>query len=116
QELMGHPDDAAATLAIAAAQRPADADARIHLVRVLVARGRYSEAVDPAVEAAHLRADDPDVLCDAGALLARAGPTAAAIPLLERAPAARPGFARAQANLALARRAAPDVRYPRDPR
>ncbi|HEX4824969.1 MAG TPA: tetratricopeptide repeat protein [Candidatus Polarisedimenticolaceae bacterium] len=112
QELQGKPAEAAATLTLAAPDRPGDADLRVHLVRDLIATGRFDEAVAPAVEAARLRPDDPDILCDAGTLLARAGRTAEAIPLLERAVKLRPGFARAQANLDLARR----VGYPRDPR
>jgi Flp pilus assembly protein TadD len=109
---MGHPADAAMTLAAAAAERPDDADVRIHLVHVLIGSGRFEEAIDPALEAARLRPDDADVLCDAGTLLARGGRPREAIPLLTRALTLQPGLARAAANLELARRALGDVRYP----
>ena len=56
-----------------------------------------------ALDAARLRPDDPEILCDAGTLLAAAGRASEGIPLLERALALRPGFARAQENLARAR-------------
>jgi Flp pilus assembly protein TadD len=112
-EIMGRPEEAVLRLTEAAVERPDDADVRIHLVRVLVGLGRFDEALAPALEAARLAPGDADVLCDAGALLARAGRTTEAIPLLERALTLRPGFARAQANLERARRAAPDVGYPR---
>jgi protein O-mannosyl-transferase len=115
QELGGRDAEAAETLARAASQRPEDPLVRTHLVRVLVRLGRWDEALEPALAAARLRPSDPELLCDAGTLLARAGRPAEAIPLLERAVALAPGSSRARTNLDLARRAAGDVGYPREP-
>ncbi len=117
QELMGRDADAAATLSRATVARPGDADVRTHLVRTLLRLNRPDEALPYALEAVRLRPDDADGLADAGSLLASAGRPAEGIPLLERAVALRPGFARAVANLELARESARStgLRYPPAP-
>ena len=76
---------------------------------MLLRLGRMDEALRYAVEAARLRPDDPEILCDAGTLLASRGRSAEGIPLLERALALSPGLDRARQNLARARRDAADA-------
>jgi len=77
---------------------------------VLLRLGRPADALPYALEAARLRPDDPEILCDAGTLLAAAGRATEGIPLLERALILRPGFSRARENLARARLALSSTR------
>jgi Flp pilus assembly protein TadD len=112
-ELEGRDVEAAEALGRAVGGNPRDVNARAHLVRCLLRLDRPEDALPHAVEAARLAPADPDILCDAGALLCRAGRFDEGIPLLERALALRPGFPRAQRNLDTARRRAVSSEAPR---